>query len=148
LYKKRRDIAGELRDDDREDAAWREIDAVIQALGIGGMSSDESKYEGEGTRKTRSVRVKSMPWRAEEVCSLMKVVDGDEMKVNSVGRQKAGNPGMTRQRPRYAPPTSRPAVPGLPVNYYNPDWLVGLSREETKELRAGQAKPLPSLLPA
>lgn len=112
------------------------------------MSSDESEYEGEGTRKTRSVRVKSMPWHAEDVCSLMKVVDQDEMKVTSAGRQKAGNPGMTRQRPRYAPSIARPAVPGLPVNYYNPDWLGGLSWEETRELRALQAKPLPNLLPA
>ncbi|KAH6902726.1 hypothetical protein BKA70DRAFT_1228467 [Coprinopsis sp. MPI-PUGE-AT-0042] len=146
LFDKRQEIAGELRDDKAEDAAWREIDEVVGVLGVGGMSSDESEYEDDGSRKTRTVRVRSMPWRAEEICSLMKVIDQDEMKVNSAGRQKAGNPGMKRIRPRYAPSTTRDAVPGLPVNYYDPTWLEGLSREETKELRALPGKPLPNLM--
>ena len=148
MFRKRREIAGEQRDDDAVDAAWQEIDAVVDRLGVGGMSSDESEYEEGGVRKTRRVRVKAMPWRAEEICKLMQIVDKDEMKVNSAGRQKLGNPGRKRCRPRYANATSttRYAVPGLPVNYYESGWYGKLGKAEKLELRALPENPLPSLL--
>ncbi|KAH6893789.1 hypothetical protein BKA70DRAFT_1233334 [Coprinopsis sp. MPI-PUGE-AT-0042] len=45
LFKKRRLISSEARDDPEEAKAWEEIDRVVEELGAGGMSSDESEYD-------------------------------------------------------------------------------------------------------
>lgn len=120
---------------------------MLNELGQGGMSSDDSEYEGEGRseRKTGRTTARSVPWRADEVGALLRLVDRDEMKLSASGRQKCGNPGMQRTRDRNPGPSRRPAKAGLPLNYYNPLWYGLLGHAERKELGARANQPLPNL---
>jgi hypothetical protein len=104
------------------------------------MSSDESDYEGGSKAKTR---VRSMPWRAREITSLLKTIDDSASTTNAAGGQKAGNPGLKRTRERLPKVSRRKAKRGLPVNYYDPDWYRQLSAQERMELGSLPEKPFP-----
>ncbi|KAH6913219.1 hypothetical protein BKA70DRAFT_1218205 [Coprinopsis sp. MPI-PUGE-AT-0042] len=125
-------ITSEERDDEEQAAAWKEIDAAVYELGLCGTSSDKSEFENDnGDVKTECV----------------KIVDRDEAKVNAAGHQKPRNPGKKQVQERFAGPSRRQAMPGLPVNYYNSDWYSQIGGEERRELRVKAAQPLPNLVP-
>ncbi|KAH6906525.1 hypothetical protein BKA70DRAFT_1224358 [Coprinopsis sp. MPI-PUGE-AT-0042] len=63
-------------DDPEEAKAWEEIDRVVEELGAGGMSSDESEYD-EYEKKAAHTNIRSLPWRAEGIEELMKIIDRD-----------------------------------------------------------------------
>ncbi|KAH6903635.1 hypothetical protein BKA70DRAFT_1227571 [Coprinopsis sp. MPI-PUGE-AT-0042] len=144
LFKKRRLISSEARDDPEEAKAWEEIDRVVEELGAGGMSSDESEYD-EYEKKAAHTNIRSLPWRAEGIEELMKIIDRDAVNSTAGGFQRGGNPGLTRVR-KLAPVASRRlAMRGLPRNYYDEDWLNQLPPRQKKALGALDPRPLPEL---
>ncbi|KAH6901379.1 hypothetical protein BKA70DRAFT_1230120 [Coprinopsis sp. MPI-PUGE-AT-0042] len=144
LFKKRRLISSEARDDPEEAEAWKEIDRVVEELGAGGMSSDESEYD-EYKKKTAHTIIRSVPWRAEGIEELMKIVDRDAVTSTAGGFQRGGNPGLNRVR-KLAPVASRRlAMRGLPRNYYDEDWFTLLPARQQEALGALDPRPLPEL---
>ena len=117
---------------------WEHLDDVLVALGAGGMSSDESETENG----QRVYFVKKMGWRrlglTEKVCA----IDRDRNIKNTYGNVRAGNPPRVRKRRRVATETSRAAQPGLPVNFYDAEWLSKLTDRQRKELRPVAAMEL------
>ncbi|KAH6910962.1 hypothetical protein BKA70DRAFT_1220042 [Coprinopsis sp. MPI-PUGE-AT-0042] len=133
VFQRRCKVASAARDDPEEAAAWEKAYAVLVALDANGMSSDESDYEGGSKGKTR---IRSVPWRARGITSLMKLIDSNVATTNAAGGQKAGNPGLKRVRERLPKASRRRAKRGLPVNYYNAEWYQQLSAQEKVELGA------------
>jgi hypothetical protein len=111
---------------------------VLDALGAGGMSSDESDIDDSG----HSVhRPKTMPWRAKNILKKLTDIDSDRNTTNAYGNTRAGNPPRVRKR-RDRLETSRKAIPGLPLNFYDSNWYAGLTPGQKRELAAKEEKPL------
>lgn len=109
-----------------------------------GMSGDETDHRGEqpiaGQRKFFVVRP---GWRSQEVTRWLRVIDCLYMihRFSLDGRATRGN--WVRHRidsDRVA--WDRLPVSGLPVNFYDPSWLDGLSKGERDSL---EMQPLASL---
>ncbi|KAI0740263.1 hypothetical protein C8Q76DRAFT_609568 [Earliella scabrosa] len=96
----------------------------IQALGVGGMSSDESEREGVKPKYRRA----RLEWRNPLLDDWLDTIDifvrAKHFKED--GSSTAGAHVHNRaDTPRAV--SSRPAVPGLPRAAYNPQWLETLS---------------------
>jgi hypothetical protein len=111
---------------------------VLDALGAGGMSSDESDTDDLGHPVYRA---KSMTWRNKEILRKLMEVDRNRNTTNAYGNTRAGNPPRVRKR-REGRETSRKAIPGLPLNFYNPQWYASLTPGQKRELGAKEQKPL------
>jgi hypothetical protein len=111
---------------------------VLDALGAGGISSDESDIDDSG----RAVyRTKNMGWRAKDILKKLMEIDCDRNTTNAYGNTRAGNPPRVRKR-RDRLETSRKAIPGLPLNFYDSNWYAGLTPGQKRELGAKEEKPL------
>jgi hypothetical protein len=111
---------------------------MLEALGAGGMSSDESDMDDSG----RTVyRTKNMEWRAKDILRKLTDIDRDRNTTNAYGNTRAGNPPRVRKR-RDRLETSRKAIPGLPLNFYDSDWYTGLTPGQKRELAVKQEEPL------
>lgn len=118
--------------------AWEHLDDVLVALGAGGMSSDESEVEdGQNV-----FLVKKMSWRRSGLMVKMGTIDRDRNTRNAYGNVRAGNPPRVRKRRNGAIETSRAAPPGLPVNFYDAEWLSKLNSRQRKELSPRAAMEL------
>lgn len=117
---------------------WEHLDDILVALGAGGMSSDESGFE-DGHKV---YFVKKMGWRCGGLTGKISVIDRDRNITNTYGNVRAGNPPRVRKRRHGATETSRGAPPGLPVNFYNAEWLSRLTDRQTKELNPKAAMEL------
>lgn len=111
---------------------------VLDALGAGGISSDESDTDDSG----RPVyRTKNMVWRSKDILKKLMDIDGDRNTTNAYGNTRAGNPPRVRKR-RDRLETSRNAIPGLPINFYDSNWFAGLTPGQKRELSAKEEKLL------
>ncbi|TFK19834.1 hypothetical protein FA15DRAFT_659580 [Coprinopsis marcescibilis] len=81
------EVTEESRGNEEEDAAWKRVDEVIDLLGYGSMSSDESEYDDAGLA-TGNVLVGLMPWNSTEIMSIMKLVDADRRNKAVKGIQR------------------------------------------------------------
>ena len=111
---------------------------MLDALGATGISSDESDTDDSG----RPVyRTKNMEWRAKEVLKKLTDIDSNRNTTNAYGNTRAGNPPRLRKcRDRLE--TSRSAIPGLPLNFYDSNWYAGLTLGQKRELTAKEEKTL------
>ncbi|KAF7425020.1 hypothetical protein PC9H_010331 [Pleurotus ostreatus] len=89
---------------------------MLDKLGLGGMSSDESDG-GEEPVPT----VCQVPWRSPHITKLLHELDD------------TGSPAE-RQHVVHAMPSSSKAVPCLPRNFYEAKWLSSLSKEKRRIL--------------
>ena len=111
---------------------------VLEALGTGGMSLDESDVDDLG----HSVyRAKIMTWRDKEVLGKLRDIDSNRNTTNAYGNMRVDNPPRVQKRCD-GRETSRKAIPGLPVNFYDPDWYARLTPGQKRELGAKEQKPL------
>jgi hypothetical protein len=111
---------------------------MLDALGAGGISSDESDTDDSG----HSVyRTKTMTWRAKDVAKKLMDIDSDRNTTNAYGNTRAGNPPRVRKR-RDKLETLRKAIPGLPINFYDSNWYASLTPGQKRELAAREEKPL------
>ena len=121
-----------------ETAIWKNTHMMLDALGAGGISSDKSDTNDSG----RPVyRTKNMEWWAKEVLKKLTDIDSDRNMTNAYGNTRAGNPPRLRKR-RDRLETSRSAIPGLPLNFYNSNWYAGLTPGQKRELAAKEEKTL------
>jgi hypothetical protein len=121
-----------------ETAIWMNSHMVMEALGAGGISSDESDTDDSG----RTVyQTKNMEWRAKDILRKLKDIDSDRNTTNAYGNTRAGNPPRVRKR-RNRLETSRNAIPGLPLNFYDSNWYAGLTPGQKRELAAKEEKEL------
>lgn len=111
---------------------------VMDALGAGGMSSDESDTDDLGHPVYRA---KIMTWRNKEVLKKLIDIDRNRNTTNAYGNTRGGNAPRVRKR-REGRETLRKAIPGLPLNFYNPEWYAGLTRTQKRELNVKEKKPL------
>lgn len=103
---------------------------IIQRLGVDGMSSDESDFEGlvpGHNDLPRHYRVLPSAWRAGIISRWLRVFDSVHMTCR---RNRADMRGAL-PRPRVYMDDCRQSkntkwVPGLPKNAYEPTWLESL----------------------
>lgn len=84
---------------------------MVDSLGLDGNSSDET----DGERHT--VRLKE--WRSVEVKNLLEFIDANRKTTNALGTRISGVTALIRDRKAYGPPSTKTAVAGLPLNFYN-----------------------------
>ncbi|KAK7013884.1 hypothetical protein R3P38DRAFT_2545937, partial [Favolaschia claudopus] len=114
---------------------------MVSLLGTDGMSTDESANESDNNLCTVSAK----DWRSPDIIRLLKWIDLHRPRHTAYGEQMPGNRPHRRLRlPHGKAPTSlRRPIANLPINFYNPVWLQGLSPARKRHLGATQARPLP-----
>ena len=110
---------------------------MVDQLGINGESSDES--DGE----TYTVKIKN--WRSEEVQQRLKFIDRNRRTTTLLGTIRPGSQPHERTRSRLAVHSTRPAVPGLPRNFYGDAWYNSLKPLQQHQLDALDEVELPPL---
>ena len=103
------------------------------------MSSDESDLDTDG-RKVYFV--KRVGWRPGVLTRRMMVIDWDRNVTTAYNNTNPGNPPRLRKWRNNATETARNALPGLPINFYDPDWYNRLTDRQKKEIRAAPAVEL------
>jgi hypothetical protein len=112
------------------DERWDFLFTVVNSLGIEGMSSDESEVDQDGQK---AYRVKKRAWRPKKIEMLLRRVDKDRNTRNAYGNDRQGNIHRTRKRPAFKDST-RKAIPGLPLNFYDPNWYRKLAQWDKEDL--------------
>ncbi|KAI0324444.1 hypothetical protein GY45DRAFT_1262849 [Cubamyces sp. BRFM 1775] len=106
---------------------------IIRRLGVDGMSSDESSVENDIVH----YYILKKRWRHPELTMWLRVFDAvyRKIRVSETNRATRGAPVHWRHvTNRYD--NERAAVPCLPKNAYNPDWLNGLHEMDREDLAA------------
>jgi hypothetical protein len=101
------------------------------------MSSDESSNEDPNSSRKACV-IKSVTWRSEDLIPYLQMIDNDFNRFNRYGNRKPGNPFRDRVRLPGTKASERPAITGLPMNFYDKTWYANLSNSDIRFL---QAKP-------
>jgi hypothetical protein len=122
--------------DGTKDETWHFLWLVATKLDLAGMSSDESNNDDPTTQK--ACVIKSVPWRNEALTPYLQRIDGDFNKLNRYGNRRPGNPSRDRARVAGMKSSERPAIAGLPKNFYDATWYSNLSNNDIRFL---QAKP-------
>ncbi|KAL0571346.1 hypothetical protein V5O48_010612 [Marasmius crinis-equi] len=125
---------------------WALTAAVIETLGVPGMSSDESEDPDDNTSERRYT-IKARGWRSRKIRDLMSRTDQElrQTKRSRYGNAPPGNPPRTRQRVKTPASSQRTAVGQLPINFYSKEWLRGLSPGARGRLSTKDALELPKL---
>ncbi|KAJ7836741.1 hypothetical protein B0H13DRAFT_2368576 [Mycena leptocephala] len=115
--------------------AWERLLAIIQKLGVMGMSSeeeDEAEFEGE---PMTIYRVKICIWRNPDIVDYMRFVN----KQRKLDANQCGNLGPNKMRRMHTQDfgTSR-APTGLPECIYNNTWLKELQPLEYEDLQVSK----------
>ncbi|KDR79748.1 hypothetical protein GALMADRAFT_136359 [Galerina marginata CBS 339.88] len=126
-----------VKPDGTRDDVWHFLWQVATQLGLGGTSSDESGEEGVNTSRKAFV-IRSVGWRSDELVPYLQMIDRDFNRFNRYGNKRPGNPLRDRVRLPTAKASVRPAIRGLPKNFYDKTWYANLTNEEVLFL---QAKP-------
>ncbi|KAH9840938.1 uncharacterized protein C8Q71DRAFT_701912 [Rhodofomes roseus] len=113
LFSRRRHIAGTL-------ISPRAVE-LLDALGVHGMSSDESDHEAGRGEATYIIPAKQ--WRSPELQTWLRTLDSLHLFVRYRGGFKASQGGWPHFRVSSRNVSSAPAVTGLPVNCYAPSIL-------------------------
>lgn len=112
---------------------------VLKTAGVGGMTSDESDTE-DSERKRRVAKV----WRSKVVGQIFGCVDCAYDSNNLLGRDKRG-----MDKRKFGPPSARVnsnPITGLPLNFYDPDWMKTLSSADKRRLKPKPPMDLPPLI--
>ncbi|KAI0089952.1 hypothetical protein BDY19DRAFT_888411, partial [Irpex rosettiformis] len=105
------------------------------------MSADSSGEE-DGTNR-RIYRYTPPAWQSKELRTFFQILDEMSRQdwINPSGkRRSSGNPSRVRIRSSKPKDAQAVAPRGLPVNFYNSEWLAGLKTWQLLELDA-QEKP-------
>ncbi|KAJ6601470.1 hypothetical protein B0H10DRAFT_2230588 [Mycena sp. CBHHK59/15] len=115
---------------------------MVSSLGALGMSSEESTNDAH-----KSCNVVRKDWRHTHLVGLLKLLDrlGHSIEVTKYGSRKSGPARHARNRETVetSPVSTREAMKQLPINFYNPVWLAGLTETEVGLLDAAPAVELP-----
>ena len=108
---------------------------VLDILGAGGMSSDKSDVDDSG------YRAKTMAWRDKKILQKLTNIDSDCNIMNAYGNTRAGNAPWVQKRCG-GRETTRKAIPGLPLNFYDPGWYASLTPGQKREIAAKKERPV------
>jgi hypothetical protein len=123
---------------------FNEIDDTFDTLGLENMSSDETDTEDSNPYSKKRVRRVDLHWLNDNIVGLKRSLEKlDYSRRHS--KEKGGNPSCIRI-PSATKTEKRPAPGGLPINYYDPSWLKGLSDLERQMLEPGPEKRIPELV--
>jgi len=117
--------------DGERDLGWEAMLRMVDTLGMGGMSSDESDFDKE---KQAIYIVKKRPWRSELVNSRLQFIDRCRNTTNAFGGIRRGNPPRRRMRVHGAAASARHPVVKCPKNYYTPEFVANLDNRAYREL--------------
>jgi hypothetical protein len=107
---------------------------IWNVMPLEGMSGDETDY---GSSRPRYA-ITRLPWRNQSVQPWLRTFDRLHLSTR-FGTDDRATPGQfphPRVNSRRIEPYAKP-VPGLPLNFYDPDWLEPLDKFERKELDIG-----------
>ena len=122
------------------DKLWEEVEAVVDTLDQGAMSSDHTDDESD-SREKRVVRSR-LPWRSPELASLM-----EALETYHIDETLAGNKALPRDfRTDKIAPSKRKPVRGLPRSFYDAIWLQSRTQAQRHQLRVMPPMPIPVLL--
>jgi hypothetical protein len=111
-------------------------------LTMGSMSSDES---GEDDKGRNTYTINKLLWCNKEITRMLRFVDQNHNTTNTYGNTRGSNPPHVwilwgRKE------SMRDAVPGLPKNFYDHTWYMGLLNKDKKELNAKPPIKLPDIV--
>ncbi|KAL0578910.1 hypothetical protein V5O48_003101 [Marasmius crinis-equi] len=126
---------------------WALTAAVLERLGVSGMSSDESE-DPDDNMPERRYTIKARVWRSRKIRDLMARTDQElrKTKRSLYGNAPPGNPPRIRQRVKTPASSQRAAVGQLPINFYSKEWLRNLSPAARGHLSPGDSLELPNVL--
>jgi hypothetical protein len=128
----------------RDRPHWKAAREIVDAVGAGGMSGEETDGEGPA-REKRLVRV-PVQWIHSELTDLFHVIDTWRSAVNNEGMVNPhGNRPLTRLLKSKEPVLGAPTK-GLPQNWYDETWFRGQSDPQKVLLNVGPSRPIPLLV--
>jgi hypothetical protein len=104
------------------DESWDRVGLLLDALGARGMSDDETDNESEHPNPDRCF--KTLRWidtgfLTPDLANIWATVE----TYPSSAQLSQGNCSYKRSTKARSVSKNRMAIPGLPVNFYNPEWL-------------------------
>ena len=120
-----------VRPELRESKSW------IAALGVQGHSEDETDREHTTPEGRPRYTIMKLEWRADMVTKYVRAMDVVHLSTRWTrgGRPRKGQFPRIRVAARNKVDTDAQAVPGLPRNFYDSNWLDALSEEERASLQ-------------
>ena len=109
----------------------------------GGMSEDEPDWRSASGKVPHTYFVVRPAWRSEDVVPWLQVIDNVYLarRFKADGRVTAGNWIRNRVRSGKVDQTAVP-IKGLPVNFYDKEWLTSLPPKKRRALNVGEASDL------
>ena len=120
------------------------FEKYVDALGRGGgMSEDEPDWRSASGKVPTNYFVVRPAWRSAEVISWLQVIDNVYLarRFMTDGRTTPGNWIRNRVRSGKVDQTAAP-IKGLPVNFYDKEWLKSLPPRKRRGLRVSEAVDL------
>ena len=99
---------------DGNGVVWSFLNTVVRTLGTEGMSSDDSDMED----MVAVYRTRLMPWR-RDISKELTIIDEQHFKDHQIF-SKGAKPA---KRTSSMLPSSRGAMKGLPMSFYDADWM-------------------------
>jgi hypothetical protein len=122
---------------------FNQVDDVLDTLGLENMSSDETDTEDSSPYSKKRVRRIELPWLHEKIIALKRSLEKLDHS-RRYSKEKRGNHSCIRISSSTKIDT-RPAPSGLPINWYNPTWLKGLSDLERQMLEPKPEREIPAI---
>lgn len=141
-------MALDLANDGGDNRIWRIISAMVQSLGIDGMSTDCMSTDCSGDEAQFPASVVPKEWRSSDVIDILQHVDRNYNPFNGYGNIKGGTAPHARKRLPNIPASTRKPLSGLPINFYHPVWYQSLTEVEKRLLDAQPMVQLPNIVKA
>jgi hypothetical protein len=118
---------------------------MVDKLGPGGMSSDESEVD-EKTKRT-TYRIKRRLWRAKVCKERLILIDSDRNVTNAYGGSRPGKPPRERIRASNSTISERAPTIKCPKKFYSKEWVSNLGSERAiRALKWGEETNLGSVI--
>ncbi|KAG6372744.1 hypothetical protein JVT61DRAFT_7138 [Boletus reticuloceps] len=122
-------VALKIEEGDSDVAVWEWLSCLIKTLGEDGMSSEESAVENQ---IEHVLRVKQMEWR-RCINHELDIIDTQRLLDDDIFARQGAKP-VKRIRAHDNPESSRDALFGLPMAFYDGAWVAGLSQRQLDAL--------------
>ncbi|KAH7903637.1 hypothetical protein BJ138DRAFT_1020316 [Hygrophoropsis aurantiaca] len=108
------------------------VGAMVERLGRNGMSSDESDHGARGGDPTYNIVNKE--WRANAVTDWLRTLDALHLRLRYKGAWEASAGAWPHCRSPSFKASSKPAIKGLPRDFYDLNWLNSRTQFRREEL--------------
>ncbi|KAK7056808.1 transcription elongation factor spt5 [Paramarasmius palmivorus] len=151
IFKRRHTFAWEMAANQTltrdHQGAWRNLAIVIDKMGSGAISSDESdRDEDEPLPESSTIcRVRIKPWRNKRLTAVFQYLDTYGTRTSVYGNRAPGNQPHTRHRSKFGQLSRRRAIAGLPITCYDENWLKGRTPDDMRYLAPTAPIELPHI---